>query len=173
MVSLDFSVTNSFRPYLGHGVDSATSENEYQEHFLGVKAAGAWGWQPHHIHVPNVMEICGPKPPGTLWATPGLLRDCFTFAFLCLRNDRSTKSLTESRISLNCRTSGEREEMCGLFYDGIDKFWMFAKLYINLPKMCHGGPHIGGVNFPWVAPTLILGYYLKTDSRPSLHVLTI
>jgi len=25
------------------------------------------------------MEIWGPKPSGTLWATPGLLRDCFTF----------------------------------------------------------------------------------------------
>jgi hypothetical protein len=41
VVSLDFSVTYSFRPYHGLGVDSAPSENEYQEHFLGVKAAGA------------------------------------------------------------------------------------------------------------------------------------
>jgi len=24
-------------------------------------------------------EIWEPKPPGTLWATPGLLQDCFTF----------------------------------------------------------------------------------------------
>jgi len=29
--------------------------------------------------VPNVMEIWEPKPPGTLTATPGLLRDSFTF----------------------------------------------------------------------------------------------
>ena len=36
-----FSVTYSFRPYHGPGVDSASSENEYQELFLGVKAAGA------------------------------------------------------------------------------------------------------------------------------------
>jgi len=36
-----FSVTCSFRPYHGPGVDSVPSENEYQEHFLGVKAAGA------------------------------------------------------------------------------------------------------------------------------------
>ena len=41
VVSLDFSVTYSFRPYHGPGVDSAPSENEYQEHFLEVKAAGA------------------------------------------------------------------------------------------------------------------------------------
>jgi len=37
VVSLDFSVTYSFRPYLGLGVDSVPSENEYQEHFLGVR----------------------------------------------------------------------------------------------------------------------------------------
>jgi hypothetical protein len=27
------------------------------------------------------MKIWEPKPPGTLWATPGLLRDGFTFTF--------------------------------------------------------------------------------------------
>ena len=72
----------SFRPYHDPGIDSAPSENEYQEHFLGVKAAGAWGWQPHHLLVPNVMKIWEAKPPGTLWATPGLLRDCFTFIYI-------------------------------------------------------------------------------------------
>jgi len=41
VVSLDFPVTYSFRPYHGPGVDSAPSENEYQEHFLGANAAGA------------------------------------------------------------------------------------------------------------------------------------
>jgi hypothetical protein len=71
----------SFRLYHGPGVHSAPSENEYQEHFLGVKAVGAWGWQPHHLHVPR-HEIREPKPPGTLWATPGLLRDSFTFLYI-------------------------------------------------------------------------------------------
>jgi hypothetical protein len=33
------------------------------------------------LHVPNVMKIWEPKPPGTLWATPGLLRNTFTFTF--------------------------------------------------------------------------------------------
>jgi hypothetical protein len=28
------------------------------------------------------MEIWEPKPPGTLWATPGLLQDSFTFTFI-------------------------------------------------------------------------------------------
>jgi hypothetical protein len=48
--------------------------------FLVVKAAGAWGWRPHHPHVPNVMKIWEPKTPGTLWATPGLLRDSSFFS---------------------------------------------------------------------------------------------
>jgi hypothetical protein len=40
VVSLDFSVPYSFRTYYGPGVYSAPSENEYQEYFLGVNAAG-------------------------------------------------------------------------------------------------------------------------------------
>ena len=31
----------SFRSHYGPGVDSASNRNEYLEHFLGVKAAGA------------------------------------------------------------------------------------------------------------------------------------
>ena len=38
VMSPDFSVTYSFRPYHGPGVDSAPSENEYQEHSLGAKS---------------------------------------------------------------------------------------------------------------------------------------
>jgi hypothetical protein len=29
------------RPHYGHGVDSASKRNEYQEYFLGVKVSGA------------------------------------------------------------------------------------------------------------------------------------
>ena len=36
----NFSLTYSFRPYYGPGVDSASNRNEYQEFFLGVKEAG-------------------------------------------------------------------------------------------------------------------------------------
>jgi hypothetical protein len=31
----------SFRPHHGPGVDSSSNRNEYQEYFLGAKAAGA------------------------------------------------------------------------------------------------------------------------------------
>ena len=37
----NFSLTKSFRPHYGPVVDSASNRNEYQEYFLGVKAAGA------------------------------------------------------------------------------------------------------------------------------------
>jgi hypothetical protein len=58
----------SFRPHYGSGVDLAPNRNEYQEYFRGVKAAGAEGWQPCHLHVPivlksgnlNLLETSGP-----------------------------------------------------------------------------------------------------------------
>ena len=40
-VSGFFIDIKSFQPHYGHGVDSASNRNEYQEYFLGVKAAGA------------------------------------------------------------------------------------------------------------------------------------
>jgi hypothetical protein len=39
----NFSLILSFRPHYGPGVDSASNQNKYQEYFLGVKAAGAYG----------------------------------------------------------------------------------------------------------------------------------
>jgi len=39
-VSLEFFI-DIIRPHYGPGVDSASNRNEYQEYFLGVKAAGA------------------------------------------------------------------------------------------------------------------------------------
>jgi len=40
-VSGFFIDIKSFWPHYGPGVDSASNRNEFQEHFLGVKAAGA------------------------------------------------------------------------------------------------------------------------------------
>jgi len=40
-VSGFFIDIKSFPSYYGPEVDSASNRNEYQEHFLGVKAAGA------------------------------------------------------------------------------------------------------------------------------------
>ena len=42
LVSVDFLIDiKSFPSHYGTVVDSASNRNEYQEHFLGVKAAGA------------------------------------------------------------------------------------------------------------------------------------
>jgi hypothetical protein len=86
----------SFRPYRGHGVISAPSENEYQEISIGVKAAGEWGWPSHHLHVPNVMEIWKPQFAGPLWAIPGLLRVTFTFTFTSLLRNLNRSSQERS-----------------------------------------------------------------------------
>jgi hypothetical protein len=40
-VSGFFIDTKSLRSHYGPGVDSASNRNEYQKHFLGVKAVGA------------------------------------------------------------------------------------------------------------------------------------
>jgi len=40
-VSGFFNAIKSFRSHCGPEVDSASNRNEYQEYFLGVKAAGA------------------------------------------------------------------------------------------------------------------------------------
>jgi len=40
-VSGFFFDIKSFRSHYGPGLDSTSNRNEYQEHFLGVKAAGA------------------------------------------------------------------------------------------------------------------------------------
>jgi hypothetical protein len=90
----------SFRPYHGPGVDSAPAENEYQEHFMGVKAAGAWGWRPYHLHVPNVMKsgslnLLEPSGPHQTWyGTP------FTFTLLQQINEMNMFiSLTQRNVT--------------------------------------------------------------------------
>ena len=40
-VSGFFIDIKSFRSLYGHGVESASNRNEYQEYFLGLKAAGS------------------------------------------------------------------------------------------------------------------------------------
>ena len=38
-----FSLTSSFRPHYGSGVDSASNRNEYQEYFMGEGGGGKGG----------------------------------------------------------------------------------------------------------------------------------
>jgi hypothetical protein len=94
-------VTYSFRPYHGPGVDSAPIENEYQEHFLGGKGGRCLRLTTSPPSCAECHELWEPKPPGTLWATPGLLRDCFTFTYLFTQWSRVLlEKLTGSAASL-------------------------------------------------------------------------
>jgi hypothetical protein len=57
------------------GFDSASNRNEYQECFLEVKAAGAYGWQPYHLHVHIVLKygrLKLLKPSGPVQACNGI-----------------------------------------------------------------------------------------------------
>jgi hypothetical protein len=55
MVSLEFFIDSLLVALWPWG---PLSLQQYQEYFLGVKAAGAWGLQPYHLHVPIVLK-CG------------------------------------------------------------------------------------------------------------------
>ena len=99
MVSLDFSVIYSFRTYHGPRVDSAPSENEYQEYFPGVKLAGAWGWQPHHLCVPNVMK----SGSLNLLVPSGSHRACYGSALLYLTANVPVKVLNRVGLMMSQR----------------------------------------------------------------------
>jgi len=60
-VSGFFIDIQSFRSYYGPGVDSASNRNEYQEHFVGVKAAGACAVVMKSGNL-NFPEPSGPLP---------------------------------------------------------------------------------------------------------------
>jgi hypothetical protein len=60
---------------------TASNRNEYQEYFLGGKGGRCVGLT-LQISYADCHEIWKPQLPGTLWACPGLHKDCFTFASL-------------------------------------------------------------------------------------------
>ena len=70
-----FSMTYSFRPYHGPEVDSAPSENV--RNVPGGKGGRCVRLTTSPTSHAEYHEIWEPKSPGTLWATPGLLRDSF------------------------------------------------------------------------------------------------
>jgi len=61
--------------HCGPGVDSASNRSEYQEYFLGVKVANAWGSHLYRLHVPIVLKSGGLKllePSGPVQACIGI-----------------------------------------------------------------------------------------------------
>ena len=68
----NFSLTQSFRPHYGPGVDSASNRNEYREYFLWGKDGRCVGLTILPPSCADCLEIWEPQPPGTLKACPGL-----------------------------------------------------------------------------------------------------
>ena len=68
----NISLTKSFLPYYGPWVDSVSNRNIS----WWVKAAGAWGWQRYHLHVPIVFKSVSLS---LLDLCAYLHRDCFTY----------------------------------------------------------------------------------------------
>jgi len=82
----DSSLTQSFRPHCGPGVDSTANRNEFQEFFLrgGGKGGQFVGLTTLPPSCADYLEIREPEPPGTLWTcnrhVQGLLY-LFTFFY--------------------------------------------------------------------------------------------
>jgi hypothetical protein len=73
----NFSLTYSFRPHYGPGIDSASNKNEYQECFLGVIGGRCVGLTTLPPSYADCLKIWEPQVPGILVACPGLFRDYF------------------------------------------------------------------------------------------------
>ena len=68
----NFSLTYTFRPHHGPGVDSTFNINEYQECFLGGKGGRCVGLTTLLPSCADCLEIWEPQTPGILRACPGL-----------------------------------------------------------------------------------------------------
>ena len=73
----NFSLTQSFRPNYGPGVDSASNINEYQEYFLGGKG----GWC---LELTTLPPSCADWNLGASasWKPQGLSRSVMEFLYL-------------------------------------------------------------------------------------------
>jgi len=78
------------------------------------------------------MKIWKPKPPGTLWTTPGLLRDCFTFLYTGLFISPSGNS------ELDCATTktDTAEMSISIGRESLKVFFVLGPLaYLQVPPL--------------------------------------
>ena len=68
----NFSLTQSFWPHCGPGVDWASNRNEYKEYFLGGKGGRCVRLTSLPPSCADCLEIWKPQPTGTLRASQGL-----------------------------------------------------------------------------------------------------
>jgi hypothetical protein len=70
------SLTQSFRPHFGTGVDSAANRNEYQEYFVGYKDGWCVRLTTLALSCADCLEIRELRLSGTLRTRPSLYKDC-------------------------------------------------------------------------------------------------
>ena len=68
-------------PHYDPGVDSASNRNEYQEYFLGGKAAGAYSRQTYHLHVLIVLKYGSLNLLGLSRSVIGLF---YIYIYMCV-----------------------------------------------------------------------------------------
>jgi len=68
----NFSLTQSFWPYYGPGVVSASKSNEYQKYYLGGKGDRFLGLTTVQLSCADCLEFSEPQPHGTLRKRPSL-----------------------------------------------------------------------------------------------------
>jgi hypothetical protein len=69
----NFSLTQSFWPHYGHGVDSASNRNEYQEYFLEGKGDRCVGLTTLPTSCADCLELLSWNPQGLSRPVMGLL----------------------------------------------------------------------------------------------------
>ena len=79
----NFSLTQSFRPHYGPGIDSVSNRIEYQEYFLMSKGGRCEGLTTLPALGVECFEIWASQPPGNLRACPGLSRPVMGLLYLC------------------------------------------------------------------------------------------
>jgi hypothetical protein len=92
----------------------------------GVKATGAWGWQPWHLHVLIVLKFWELQPPETLRACPGLEWDTFTLPYMANSGAQLKTKLQHSRTW----SAGVYVPASGILYKCLNSigvhFWVFV-----------------------------------------------
>ena len=94
------------------GSNQPLSEMNTRNISWGIKAAGAWGWQPYHLHVPivlksgslNLLEPSGPVHVCTGIAVPYLLSQSFDLPLLF-----TILRILQAHLSSDLRDIGHRK----------------------------------------------------------------
>ena len=77
------------------------------------------------------MEIWEPKLPGTLWATPGLLRDCFTFLLFTVLRPALVLAVVSGAVITSSRRTQYKETYLPSTPEKFDEaIWLSGILFL-------------------------------------------